>query len=198
MKGAQLRAPLLAALLLAVSSRAPAQQLEIAFLDVGQGDAVLLLTPERRTMLVDAGPNGAAVVRYLRALGIDTLDLLWDGPILRSAWSPEARGANTGVHGLKPRFRRYFLENGWFYGRETWAWGWVALSGLVEEFSGGYRAEWGAIRQLRLGPRSLALYDAVEDLRDVMADLEDPYQCRVKVGYHEWRISRTMIPLRSP
>ena len=27
-------------------------------------------------MLVDAGPNGAAVLRYLRALGIDTLDLL--------------------------------------------------------------------------------------------------------------------------
>lgn len=136
-----------------------------------------------------------------RRLILTSLDAaqVWDGPILRSPWSPdEARGFNTGVHGLKPRFRRYFVEKGWFYGRETWAWGWVALSGLVEEFSGGYRAEWGAIRQLRLGPRSLALHDSVEDVCNVIADLEDCYQCRVKVGYHEWRISRTMIPLRSP
>lgn len=76
MNGSRLRASLLGALLVAVASRSSAQQVEVTFLDVGQGDAVLVVTPERRTMLVDAGRNGAAVVQYLRALGIDTLDLL--------------------------------------------------------------------------------------------------------------------------
>jgi beta-lactamase superfamily II metal-dependent hydrolase len=53
-----------------------AQQLALHFLDVGQGDAALLITPERRTMLVDAGRNGAVTAQYLRALGVDTIDLL--------------------------------------------------------------------------------------------------------------------------
>ena len=76
MNGLRLRASILGALLVAVAPRTWAQQVEVAFVDVGQGDAVLVVTPERRTMLVDAGPNGAAVLRYLRAIGIDTLDLL--------------------------------------------------------------------------------------------------------------------------
>jgi hypothetical protein len=121
---------------------------------------------------------------------------VWDGPVFESAWSPsEPRGPSTGVNGLKHRFRRHFVKDGWLYGRKNWAWGWVALSGLVEEFDLAYRAERAAIRQLRLGPRALALFDSPEALRDLIADLEDRYQCRVKVGHHEWRISRTMIPV---
>jgi len=121
---------------------------------------------------------------------------VWDGPVFESAWSPdEPRGPSTGVNGLKHRFRRHFVKEGWLYGRKTWAWGWVALSGLVEEFDLAYRAERAAIRQLRLGPRALALFDSSEALRELIADLEDQYQCRVKVGYHEWHISRTMIPV---
>jgi competence protein ComEC len=48
--------------------------LEIRFLDVGQGDAVLLRS-KGRTALIDAGPSDA-IVRRLRALGVDTIDLL--------------------------------------------------------------------------------------------------------------------------
>ena len=120
---------------------------------------------------------------------------VWDGPVFESVWSPdEPSGPSTGVHGLKHRFRKHFLRDGWFYGRKTWAWGWVALSGLVEESDLGYRAERAAIRQLRLGPRALALFHSREEAQDLIADLEDQYQCRVKVGYPEWRVSRTMVP----
>ena len=121
---------------------------------------------------------------------------VWDGPVFESPWSPDApAGPSTGVHGFKNRYRREWVKKDWFYGRRTWAWGWVALSGLVEEYDLGYRAELGAIRQLRLGPRALAHFGSPEDVRDVIAELEDRYQCRVKVGYPEWRISRTMVPV---
>jgi len=121
---------------------------------------------------------------------------MWDGPVLESPWSPdEPPGPSTGVHGLKHQSRRRFLKDGWFYGRQTWAWGWVALSGLVEETAYGFRAERAAIRQVRLGPRALAHFGSPNDVRDIVAELEDRYQCRVKIGYPEWRVSRTMFPV---
>ena len=121
---------------------------------------------------------------------------VWDGPVFESPWSPdEPHGPSTGVHGFKNRYRREWTKKDWFYGRRTWAWGWVALSGLVEESDLGYRAERGAIRQLRLGPRTLAHFGSPNDVRDIIAELEDRYQCRVKIGYPEWRFSRTMVPV---
>jgi len=54
----------------------PEGNLSVRFLDVGQGDAILLVSPSGRTMLVDAGPGaaGTAVLAYLRAYGIRRLD----------------------------------------------------------------------------------------------------------------------------
>ncbi|MBW3628716.1 MAG: MBL fold metallo-hydrolase [Gemmatimonadetes bacterium] len=51
-----------------------APALDIRFLNVGQGDAVLLRSAGR-TALVDAGPSDD-IVRRLRVLGVDTIDLL--------------------------------------------------------------------------------------------------------------------------
>lgn len=55
---------------------APARQLEVWFLDVGQGDSELIRTPGGRTMLVDGGPQsaGEAVLGDLRRLGVQRLD----------------------------------------------------------------------------------------------------------------------------
>lgn len=63
------------------------KQLEIHFIDVGQGDSALIITPNQRTILVDAGGwkdelltgRGAGdhvVVPYLHRLGINRLDVL--------------------------------------------------------------------------------------------------------------------------
>ncbi len=55
---------------------AHAQELELRFLNVGQGDAALIVTPEGKKVLVDAGPDAAPVVPYLRSHHYDTLDLV--------------------------------------------------------------------------------------------------------------------------
>ncbi len=59
-----------------------AQNLEFVFFDVGQGDAVLINTPNNRHILVDTGPPGrysparTAIVTYFRDNGIKNLDAL--------------------------------------------------------------------------------------------------------------------------
>ena len=52
--------------------------LQVHFIDVGQGDAALLITPEGQTMLIDAGPNASeeTLINYLRYLGVKSIDYL--------------------------------------------------------------------------------------------------------------------------
>ncbi|MCY3678974.1 MAG: lamin tail domain-containing protein [Gemmatimonadetes bacterium] len=77
--------------------------LAITFLDVGQGDAVLIRAPEGQTALVDAGPGD--VVPLLREMGVDGIDLL-------VATHPDADhiGGMPGVIGSMPV--RFFMDNG--------------------------------------------------------------------------------------
>jgi len=58
-------------------------ELEVTFLDVGQGDAVFLSFPNRRTMLVDGGPRSPGydagervLLPFLRYRGVSRLDLV--------------------------------------------------------------------------------------------------------------------------
>jgi competence protein ComEC len=51
-------------------------ELLIRQLDVGQGDAALIITPEGKRILIDAGHSEDAVASMLRSAGIDTIDLV--------------------------------------------------------------------------------------------------------------------------
>jgi competence protein ComEC len=82
-----------------------AQTLELRFLDVGQGDAALIVTPEGKTVLVDAGPGASPVVPYLRSHHYDTLDL-----VVASHNHSDHIGGMPDV--LTTTRVRYYLDNG--------------------------------------------------------------------------------------
>ncbi|MDL4842849.1 S-layer homology domain-containing protein [Aquibacillus rhizosphaerae] len=56
----------------------PVQDMKVHFLDVGQGDSTLIITPNGGTILVDAGSSssGQKIVQYLKSAGIDSIDKL--------------------------------------------------------------------------------------------------------------------------
>ena len=56
------------------SSAAQEASVQITFLDVGQGDAVVIRSPEGRTAMIDAGRGEP--LRYLQQMGIAEIDLL--------------------------------------------------------------------------------------------------------------------------
>lgn len=52
--------------------------LDVHFIDVGQGDASLILTPEGNAMLIDTGESSEKelLIAYIESLGVDALDYL--------------------------------------------------------------------------------------------------------------------------
>jgi beta-lactamase superfamily II metal-dependent hydrolase len=82
-----------------------AQTLELRFFDVGQGDAALIVTPEGKRVLVDAGPGASPVVPYLQSHHYDTLDL-----IVASHNHTDHIGGMADV--IASRVVRTYLDNG--------------------------------------------------------------------------------------
>ncbi len=65
-------------LLFILASGVEAQNLQVHFIDVGQGDCIYVLTPDGYSLLIDAGDvkAGPKVVQYLTALGVKKIDVL--------------------------------------------------------------------------------------------------------------------------
>ncbi len=82
--------------------------LDLHFIDVGQGDASLILTPEGDVLLIDTGTSETKelLVEYIKALNVNTIDLLilthphadhiggaahvFDNFVIEEVWLPDA------------------------------------------------------------------------------------------------------------
>jgi beta-lactamase superfamily II metal-dependent hydrolase len=84
--------------------RPSAQPLRIDILDVGQGDSILIRSPEGKTALIDAGPTKNAALRALKRKGIKSLDLV----AISHHHSDHYGGMDAVVKALKPH---YFLAS---------------------------------------------------------------------------------------
>jgi beta-lactamase superfamily II metal-dependent hydrolase len=127
--------PLALLLLLATAGALAAQALEIRFLDVGQGDAILLRS-EGRTALVDAGPSDGVVAK-LRALGVDSLAL-----------AVASHNHSDHIGGMDAVLDSFAVANYLDNGRPAN----TRIQRAVLD-----RVERGGIRYLRATPRTLAL-----------------------------------------
>ncbi len=93
---------------LAVACAAPAAaqdstRVELIFLDVGQGDAIVIRSPEGKVALVDAGPG--PIVSQLRRRGIDSIDIA-----IASHPHADHIGGMAGVIRSMPV--RFYMDNG--------------------------------------------------------------------------------------
>jgi competence protein ComEC len=81
-----------------------AETATIEVLDVGQGDSILIRSPEGKTALIDAGPTRNAALSALKRKGIKSLDLV----AISHHHSDHYGGMDAVVRALKPR---YFLAS---------------------------------------------------------------------------------------
>ncbi len=51
-------------------------ELAVHFVDVGQGDAILVRTPEGKVMVIDGGPRQSGLVAYMRKVGVQQVDVM--------------------------------------------------------------------------------------------------------------------------
>jgi competence protein ComEC len=79
--------------------------LRVHFVDVGQGDGVLIQSPSGQNVVYDAGENPDRMREYLAALGISQLDLA----IASHNHADHIGGLPAILKSFRPRF---FLENG--------------------------------------------------------------------------------------
>ena len=93
-------------IVLAWSASALAQApLRVHFLDVGQGDAVLIQSPSGQSVLYDGGDSPTRIIAHLTTLGVQRLDLV----IASHNHADHIGGLAEVIRRLKPRF---YMDNG--------------------------------------------------------------------------------------
>ena len=55
---------------------APVGPLQVHYIDVGQGDSILIVSPEGKVLLIDGGEAGSGALNYLKQNGITHIDLM--------------------------------------------------------------------------------------------------------------------------
>ena len=89
---------------LALAALASAR-LELHFVDVGHGDALLIRTPDGHAIVYDGGPSETALLDYLQRIGIETVDVV----IASHAADTHITGLPAVIEAFAPAT---FLDNG--------------------------------------------------------------------------------------
>ena len=100
-------------LVLLVSCENSPERLTLTFIDVGQGDAVLIRSPTGQNVLYDGGRPAEEVLGYLQAVGVTTLDLV----IASHADADHIGGLEAVVRAYQPKL---FLDNGLTHDTQTY------------------------------------------------------------------------------
>jgi len=90
-----------------------AGSLELHFIDVGQGDAVLIRSPTGQNVLIDGGRSDDDARAYLQASGVETLDLV----IATHADADHIGGLEEVVRTYRPRL---FMDNTLTHNTQTY------------------------------------------------------------------------------
>lgn len=81
-------------------TRPSARPLTIEVLDIGQGDSILIRSPEGKTALLDAGPTRDGALKALKRAGITSLDMV----AISHHHSDHYGGMDEVVKAMKPRY----------------------------------------------------------------------------------------------
>lgn len=89
--------------------------MDVHFIDVGQGDSILIITPSDKTILIDGGPPeaGKKVVSYLEERNIEEIDLL-------IATHPDIDHIGGLPHVMKSFEIKQILDSGKLYSTKTY------------------------------------------------------------------------------
>ncbi|WP_053001257.1 ComEC/Rec2 family competence protein [Kosmotoga pacifica] len=136
--------------------------LQVHFIDVGQGDCTLVISPEGSTMLIDAGLNKEfeTVMKYLKTLGISNIDIL-------IGTHPDLDHIGS-LDEIIDSFKRFFRIYIPLYAKDTKAFRYVVEAILNNDLQitpalGGYYIPFGSLVTLQIvAPNSLE-YDNAND-----------------------------------
>lgn len=181
---------------------APAGQLEVWFLAVGQGDAALVRWPDGRDWLVDTGPPGVPLVRALRRVGVERLDRIvishdhpdHTGGLAEVAAAFPVGVIQTGPAGLQEapmgaRLRRFVARGDPFEVLHP-------LGGWRSPRRDGVNDE-SLVLRVRFGRRSFLFLGDVERAGEAALVAGDARADVVKVAHHGSRTSSTKALVRA-
>ena len=116
----------------------------IYFLDVGQGDSSIIITPDNKVVMIDSGPNESLILRYLQNLGISHIDLL----IASHAHADHITGMDKIIAKYKPKA---FIDPGTPHTTATYQ----RMIAAIDKYNINYYE--GISRKINLGSLNLTI-----------------------------------------
>jgi len=125
--------------------------LSIYFLDVGQGDSSIIITPDDKVVMIDSGPNESLILRYLQDLEISHIDLL----IATHAHADHITGMDKIIAKYKPKA---FVDPGIPHTTVTYQ----RMITAVDKYNINYYE--GISRKINLGSMNLTIFPPANPL----------------------------------